>query len=81
MTEPFQVLTDFLKQFDPQVSGRSAEPPPSEICEKMKLFAKGDLSREERDRLCAALAVHPEWVKMLVREVKSLRGGTDPDAL
>ena len=74
MNEPFKVLADFLKQFEPQVAGRASEPPPTDVRQKLELFARGELSQDERGRLCAALIDRPEWVEMLVREVKSLRG-------
>ena len=73
MSEPFKILADFLDQFEPQVSGRSTEPAPAEMRQKLELFAKGDLAPEERGEICAMLAQRPEWVEILVREVKKLR--------
>ena len=64
------ILTRFLNQFDPDVEGRAAEPPPAEVAGRLDRFAAGTASAEERSSVAALLKEHPEWVRYLAQAIR-----------
>jgi hypothetical protein len=79
MSAPFKLLFDFLRGFEPEVSGRGAMPVPPEWREKMRKFAAGTLDDKEQEKLREALEANPAWVTILALEVKALRQESDND--
>jgi hypothetical protein len=64
------ILTRFLDQFDPDVEGRAAEPPPPDVAARLDRFAAGEADASERAGLAVLLKDHPEWVRYLARAVR-----------
>lgn len=64
------ILTRFLDQFDPDVEGRAAEPPPPDVATRLDLFAAGKADAAERAGIADLLKDHPEWVRYLARAVR-----------
>lgn len=73
MSDPNKILFDFLQSFEPEVSGRSADPIPADLRAKMQLFARGKLSESEQQELQKLLAGKPTWITALADEVKAMR--------
>lgn len=65
------ILTRFLNQFDPDVEGRAAEPPPADVAERLNRFAAGDADAAERGSVAGMLKEHPEWVRYLAGVIRS----------
>lgn len=73
MSQPPKIIFDFLRSVEPEISGRNATPIPDDVRAKMRLFAQGKLSEQERQELQELLAEKPEWITALAEEVKTLR--------
>ena len=80
MSEPFEILFDFLQGFEPEVSARGAAPVPEEVRERMRLFGQGKLGASEQRELLHMLERQPEWISDLAAEVKALRPREDEKA-
>ncbi|HEY1052725.1 MAG TPA: hypothetical protein VGE39_23300 [Prosthecobacter sp.] len=68
--QDLDILTRFLNQFDPEVEGRAAEPPPPDVAERLNRFASGDSSATERGSVAGLLKEHPEWVRYLAQAIR-----------
>jgi hypothetical protein len=73
MPEQFKILSDFLRQFEPEVQGREGDPPDEQAREKIRSFALGKLAPPEREEFLALIEKHPSWTPILAAEVKALR--------
>lgn len=76
----YQILAGFLERYGHEVEGRSQEPLPPEVREKLRLFAVGTLAQAEQQRLTELLRQHPNWVGVLAGEIKALRPPLPPKA-
>jgi len=68
-----RAIFKFLQRFEAEVVGHQGEPPSVEIREKLRRLARGNVSARERAALVDLLQTHPEWIRFLADEVKSLR--------
>lgn len=68
--EDLLILTRFLDQFDPDVEGRAAEPPPPDVAARLDRFAAGGADATERAGIANLLKDHPEWVRYLARVIR-----------
>jgi len=73
MQNTFEILADFLARYGAEVEGREASPLPAEIENKLRAFARGELSEADQLELIRRLNERPEWIEFLVGEIKSLR--------
>jgi hypothetical protein len=73
MSHPFQILTEFLRQYGDEVEGRSLEEPNTEIKRKLQRFVSGASEETERTELVGLLQDNPQWVPWLAAEVKAQR--------
>jgi hypothetical protein len=68
-----RAIFKFLQGVGGEVSGYKGELPPIEICENPRQLARGQISAPERTALIYLLEAHPEWIRFLADEVKSVR--------
>ncbi len=73
MNNAFQVLSDFLERFGPDVQAHSLEGIPAELRRRLLEFAQGSLSDQGRADLAELLKEQPQWVERLAAEIKSRR--------
>ena len=66
METEFDILFGFLDRFEPEVSGRTAEGLSDTLKEKLKRFAMGELSAEERTEVVPVLLQSEEARLFLV---------------
>lgn len=87
MTAGFDIISDFLRRFEPsaaEVSGRGvkaeAATMPVEIEAQIRRFARGECLPEERVTLCGLLDEHREWIGQLAAIVRGLSPGEPPSS-
>jgi hypothetical protein len=73
MHEDGRTIFKFLQRFEAEVNGHQGEPPPIEIRAKLGQLARGEGLGRENATLLELLAAHPEWMRFLGDEIKSLR--------
>ena len=73
MSNPFQILANFLERFGDEVEGRELSQLPEDVKKRMEDFAAGRLPEEERTELVGLLHQNPHWVPRLAEAVKQLR--------
>ena len=78
MPDELKTLLEFLDRFSGEVEGRSLEPPPEELKEQFRDFARGQLPEPPRRELIGQLKIHPDWVALLAQEARSLRPSPPP---
>ena len=66
METEFDILFGFLDRMEPEVSGRTAEDLSDDLKEKLKRFARGGLSAEERTEVVPVLLQSEEARLFLV---------------
>jgi hypothetical protein len=73
MHEDGRTIFKFLQRFEAEVIGHQGEPPPIEIRQSLRQLAQGEGVGREWASLLDLLAAHPEWMRLLADEIKSLR--------
>jgi hypothetical protein len=77
MTDRFQILLKFLERFDDEVQGRELSEPAPEAKAKLQQLARGTLPEKDQELVFAQLDQHPDWIRWLATEVKTLRATSD----
>ncbi|MCB1237388.1 MAG: hypothetical protein KDM91_20150 [Verrucomicrobiae bacterium] len=67
MNNEFEILSAFLESFEPEVSGRSAEPVSDADRDKIERFARGELGADERAAVAPMLAANENAMRVLLR--------------
>ena len=73
MTDDFKILLEFFDGDAREVAGRTAEPLPTELREKIARFASGKCTEEERSEMKRLLQEKPQLIPALVSETQALR--------
>ncbi|HEX8310216.1 MAG TPA: hypothetical protein VF614_02790 [Chthoniobacteraceae bacterium] len=73
----FKTLTDFLGQFDAEVSGRHLPEPEKKAADLLSRFANGKCDEAEREAACQMLHLHPAWIRWVADRVKLARETVD----
>lgn len=73
MKNTFAILAGFLDRADSEVEGRSAEPPPEAMKQRLQEFARGTLPEAEVGILVEQLNQNKNWMSFLAEEAKALR--------
>jgi hypothetical protein len=73
MSEAFNIISDFLAQFEDEVFGRGADCPDSATMEDIARFGRGELTAQERLKVMAILEKNPSWIPLLAKEIRASR--------
>jgi len=73
MQNTFEILAGFLERYGAEVEGRETSPLPAELENKLRAFARGELSEAEQMDLISRLNERPDWIAYLAGEIKALR--------
>lgn len=73
MNDDFKILLEFFDGDNREVAGRTTEPLPTELREKIVRFASGESTEEERTEMKRLLQEKPQLIPALVSETKALR--------
>lgn len=73
MQNTFEILAGFLERYGLEVEGHETSPLPAKTEEKLRAFARGELSEAEQIDLIRRLNERPEWTAFLAEEIKALR--------
>lgn len=66
----------FLAQTGHEVEGRTLETPPPDIQTRLRIFATGKGTPEERSSICDLLRTRPGWMRWMVQIVRDSRETT-----
>ena len=78
MSNPFELLVEFLRRYGDEVEGRALTEPSAEVLKQLQALARGEVPEAERRELMRQLSAHPNWVERLALEVRALRSGNQP---
>ncbi len=70
MQNEFALLSQFLQNLEPEVSGHSASPLTAEEIEKIRMFAAGRLGEKERALLLPGILENETALKTLLQSLK-----------
>jgi len=73
MPETFNIISDFLEQFEDEVFGRGTDCPDSETMDVIARFGRGELTAPERLKVVAILEKNPSWIPLLAKEIRAAR--------
>ena len=73
MQNTFEILAGFLERYGVEVEGRGTSPLPAEMENKLRAFARGELSEADQMDLIRRLDERPDWIAFLAGEIKALR--------
>ncbi len=76
VTDSFFSVFRFLARTGLEVEGRTLETPPLEVQEKLRRFAHGRGTPEERASICDLLRTRPDWLKWMVEIVRQNRAAS-----
>lgn len=71
MNTDFSILSQFLDSMGPEVSGHSSNPLSDDEISKIKQFASGNLTAEEREAILPSLLENEKALNELVQELGS----------
>jgi hypothetical protein len=73
MSEAFNIISEFLEQFEGEAFGRGTDCPDSETMEEIARFGRGELTAQERLKIVAILEKNPSWIPLLAKEIRASR--------
>ena len=77
MEESLIIIDQFLRQFAPEVAGRSTEALVPDLQEKIRRFSKGELPEKERREFSRELLSNQKAFEYLVDQLKRGDGAAD----
>jgi hypothetical protein len=73
VNDDFKILLEFFDGDAQEVAGRAAATIPTELREKISMFANGKCTEEERVEMKQLLQEQPHLISALVTETRALR--------
>jgi hypothetical protein len=70
MENEFPIIDEFLRNFTPEVEGRSVDSLTPELCDLLSKLGRGELDDDARKKVARELLANPAAMEFLVAEAK-----------